>query len=160
MKTIIIYTTRHGCTQKAVEIIKDGLKGNIYAVNIKKESAHDISEYDSIIVGGSIHAGQIQSKIKEFCSKNIEILKQKRLGLFLCCMQEGDKAREQFEQAYNHELIEHACATGIFGGEFNFERMNFIEKLIVKKVSKVKESVSRIDKKAISEFIETFSSTK
>ncbi len=75
-------------------------------------------------------------------------------------MEQGDKAKKEFEQAYNHELIEHACATGIFGGEFDFERMNFIEKLIVKKVSKIKESVSRIDKKVISEFIEIFSSTK
>ena len=42
----------------------------------------------------------------------------------MCCMEEGEKATNQFNEAFPDELIQHASATGIFGGEFNFEKMN------------------------------------
>jgi len=76
----------------------------------------------------------------------------KKLGLFLCCMEEGEKANEQFENAYPENLRKHATATGLFGGEFTFEKMNFLEKSIIKKISKISESVSKINEKAINEF--------
>ena len=59
-------------------------------------------------------------------------------------MEEGETAQKQFDEAYPAELRDHATASGFFGGAFNFERMNFLEKAIVKKVAKVSESVSKI----------------
>ena len=69
-------------------------------------------------------------------------------------MEEGEKAQQQFQNAFPAELIQHATATGMFGGEFNFEKMNFIEKAIIKKISKIEKSVSKIDEQSIVEFAE------
>ena len=153
MKTLIIYATHHGTIEKIIEILEEKIENSV-SVNIKKEKIEDIKIYDAILIGGSIHVGNIQKKIKNFCVENLDELKQKRVGLFLCCMFEGEKAEEQFENAYPEELRNHAIAKGLFGGELLMNKMNFIEKIAVKKAANVTESVSKINYDAIEEFIQ------
>ncbi len=66
-----------------------------------------------------------------------------------------EKAQMQFENAYNENLRDHAIATSLFGGEFVFERMNWFERSVVKKVAGVSKSVSDIDQ-AVDRFAEKF----
>jgi menaquinone-dependent protoporphyrinogen oxidase len=152
MKTLITYCTTHGCTQKVVSEIKQYLGEGVTTCNLKKDTAPEISEFDRVIIGGSIHAGQVQKKIKQFCQNNIEIMLGKELGLFICCMEEGEKADAQLQEAYPEELLMHAKATACLGGEFNFDKMNFLEKLIVKKVAKINSTTSKVNYEAIHSF--------
>ena len=152
MKTLITYCTHHGCTEKAVREMKQSLGEEVILCNLKKERVPDLKNFDRIIVGGSIHAGQIQKKIKTFCKQNSAFLLEKELGLFICCMDEGEEAQTHFNNAFPDELIRHAKATACLGGEFNFERMNFLEKLVIRKVAKVTESTSKVDHRAIQSF--------
>ncbi len=153
MQTLIIYSTHHGTVEKIINKINEKID-NVHSVNIKKENVPDLNNYNTIIIGGSIHVGTVQKKIRIFCNDNLLQLKEKKVGLFLCCMHEGEIAQQQFDTAYPEELRQHAAATGIFGGEFDMSKMNFIEKLAVKKAANVTESISKIDYNAIDEFIE------
>jgi len=45
-----------------------------------------------------------------------------------------------------------AKTEAIFGGEYNFDKMNFVEKLLVKKIAKVSESISNLDYDSIDRF--------
>ncbi len=152
MSTLIAYMTRHGCAGKTAGMLKEHLEGDPDVLDLKKSKKLDLSRYDTVIIGGSIHAGRLQKGLRRFLEKNSEVLLEKRLGLYLCCMEEGETAWKQFEDAYPEDLRRHAAATGLFGGEFDFGRMNFIERGIVKKIAKIEESVSRIDAAAIGEF--------
>ena len=152
MSALIVFMTKHGCTEKSAGILKEHISGEVAFVNLKQEKNPNLSRHDTIIIGGSIHAGRIQNGVRRFCERNMETLLGKRLGLFICCMYEEETAEKQFEEAYPEDLRRHAAATGLFGGEFDFQKMNFIERKIVKKVAKVEESVSRIDHEAIQEF--------
>ena len=67
-------------------------------------------------------------------------------------MEEGEKAEKEFKDSYPDDLIAKAAATGIFGGAFDFQKMNFLEKAIVKKVAGVTESISRLNEEAIEAF--------
>jgi menaquinone-dependent protoporphyrinogen oxidase len=155
MSTLIVYITSPGCTEKAAQMLAEQLKDEVNLVNMKKRSRLDFSLYDTIIIGGSIHAGRIQGRVKRFCQAHLDTLKQKRLGLFLCCMEEGDNAQKQFDEAYPAELRAHAAANGLFGGEFNFDRMNFIQRAIIKKIAGTTENVSKIKKDNIHQFAAT-----
>jgi menaquinone-dependent protoporphyrinogen oxidase len=157
MKTLIVYATRHGCTGNAAFSLKDKLVGTVQVADIKIDDVPDLQEFDTVIVGGSIHAGQIQKEIKRFLSYWRAQLTQKRLGLFLCCMYEGEQAKTQFEQAYSKELRDHATTTGLFGGEFDFEKMSAFEQAIIKKVANVEKSITKINKSAIDEFAKNIS---
>ena len=152
MKTLIAYCTNHGYTEKAALELKNFLGDDVDLVNLKMETNPNIEEYERVIIGGSIHAGQIQKRVKAFCNAKLEQLKCKELGLFICCMEEGETAQKQLHEAFPEELHLKAKAVSCLGGEFNFEKMNFFEKLIVKKVAKVEESTSKINQKAIKSF--------
>lgn len=56
----------------------------------------------------------------------------KELGLFLCCMEIGEKATVQFDNAFPRALRQHAFYTGLMGGECLIDRMNFFERNLVK----------------------------
>jgi menaquinone-dependent protoporphyrinogen oxidase len=152
MSTLIAFATSHGCTENAAHMLERQLDDEVTLVNLKKRSRPDFSSFDTIIIGGSIHAGQIQGKVKRFCRQNLDTLKQKRLGLFLCCMEEGDTAQKQFDEAFPAELRNHAAVTGLFGGAFNFDKMNFLQRAIVKKAAGITESVSKIKEDNIQRF--------
>ena len=65
MKIGIVYATTHGCTEKCVLKVKAGLSGEIQSFNIKKNLKPQIDGYETILIGGSIHAGRIQKFITE-----------------------------------------------------------------------------------------------
>lgn len=156
MKTIIIYISKHGTTEKVARQIAE--KMNIKEkdmVNLRKERNPDIKEHERIIIGGSIHAGMVQKRVKDFCEKNMEILLNREVGLFLSAM-DKDRYEEEFNNAFPEKLRNHSKAKAVTGGEFNFEKMNFLEKAIVKKVGNVEESVSDIDYSQIEKFVSEF----
>ena len=156
MSTLILYMSRHGCAEKASQLLAEKLEGKVSLINLTKEKKPDISTCDSVIIGGSIHAGQIQDRIRKFCQENMDRLLRIKVGLYLCCMEQGETAWKQFNDAFPEQLREHAVAKGLFGGEFNFERMSFFEQKIVEKVANVTESKSMLDLDAIQEFVGKF----
>lgn len=149
MKTLIVFASTHGCTEKVSNELKQHFEGEVKVVNLKKEPRPELKNINRVIIGGSIHAGQIQKSVKEFCSENLETLSDKELGLFICCMEQGKTAQKQLLESYPEELLQKAKATSVLGGEFDFEKMNFIQKMIIRKVAHIKNSVSRLDYEAI-----------
>ena len=156
MATLIVYMSQHGCSEKATGILISNLSDNITLVKLDGVPDPDLSLYDRVIIGGSIHLGEIQKGIRNFCERNLDELLKRRVGLFLCCMFEGEVARKQFEAAFPPELVSHATACGLFGGEISFDKMNALEQMIVKKVAKIDHDVSRLNTSAIKEFARTF----
>jgi menaquinone-dependent protoporphyrinogen oxidase len=153
MRTLIVFATTHGCTESVVNELKEMLSGEVETINLKKDPNPSVADFDRVIIGGSIHAGQIQRRVKDFCQMALPALGDKQVGLFVCCMYEGAVAREQLQNAFPEDLHQMAKTEAIFGGEFDFRKMNFVERMLVKKIAHVSESVSRIDHKAIDRFV-------
>ncbi len=153
MKTAVIYASSHGTTEKVARQIQEGLDAeSTCLINLKAVKIIDLSLFDTIIIGGSIHAGQMQGKVKAFCKKNLVDLLQKRVALFMVGMNEPHFENE-FNNAFPELLRKHALSSKCVGGEFLFEKMNFLEKLIVKKVSGINHNVSKIDDRKIFELV-------
>jgi menaquinone-dependent protoporphyrinogen oxidase len=153
MKTAIIYSTNHGTTEKVANLIQRELEiQSVTLYNLKLSKKIDLSQFDQVIIGGSIHAGAIQGRVKEFCKKNMVTLLQKRVALFLCGMNEPEFENE-FSNAFPELLRKHALSCKVVGGEFVFEKMNFIERLIVKKVSGINQSISKIDSEKVKDLV-------
>lgn len=153
MNYLIIYMSHHGTTEKvAFELMERFGPENTTLVNLENDTVPPLEDFNTVIIGGSVRAGRIQSSLSDFCRKNIRSLLDKRVGLFMCYMNE-DLSEMEFEDSFPRELRAHAVAKGMVGGEFLLERMNILERLAVKKVKGVDESVSRLDHHAIEKFI-------
>ena len=159
MKTTIIYTSKHGTTEEVAQTISEKLKGTneVTLISLKKNPNPDISAFEAVILGAPIYAGQVSGKMKTFCKANETILLQKKTGLFVCGMNPDKKEQEkELNDAYPEVLQEKAVTTGFLGGKFLFEKMNFFERLIIKKIAKTETSVHRIDRDAVDGFVKKF----
>jgi len=155
MKTVIVYATSHGTTEKVANIIASKL-GNATLINLKKGGHIDLTQYQQVIIGGSIHAGGIQRKVREFCQRNMVQLLQMRVGLFICAMNEPEFDNE-LKMSFPELLRNHAISKKVVGGEFIIEKMNFIEKFLVKKISGVSQTISKIDENRVVELVSELS---
>ncbi len=151
MKYAILYASTHGAAREAAEFLKARLHcADIY--DIKKNRDPDLSTYDAIVVGGSVHAGMVQGAVRKILTKEADTLMAKRLGLYLCCMYENETAERQFEEAFPAPLRAHAVARGLFGGKLDLEKMGFFARVIVKKIAGVTESISKMNFAAMEKF--------
>ena len=106
-------------------------------VNLKETVPADLSSYDKIIIGGSIYMGQIQQVVKEFCNNNAEVLKCKKIGLFIVGMlDDPDTIKMTLISSFTNDLVELAVVSDSFGGIFKMKKLKFMERMIVKMVSK------------------------
>lgn len=157
MSTLIAYQSRHGCAGKVVEILKKQMPDDEVALaDLGGKQGIDLTPYDTIIIGGSIYLGSLLKGVRKFCERNIQSLLCRRVGLFICCMNEGETARGQLETAFSAELRSHATALGLFGGELDFEKMGPLEKSIIGQVVGITASITRIDENAIRDFARKF----
>ncbi len=153
MKTAIIYMSKHGATSTVATLIAESITDSELKIfNLSENENPETSEFDRILIGGSIHAGMVQKRVKDFCLKNMGILLQKEIGLFLCGMLKEEQEK-QYLTSFPEELRKHAKAYALPGGEFSLDKMNFFERAIVKKVSKIDKSISDINNEVIKDFV-------
>lgn len=154
MNIAIIYTSKHGTTEKVSQMIAENLAGHqLSLINLKKNPNPDLTDFDLLILGCGIYAGNASGSFRKFCNNNMNVLLNKELGLFICEM-EPDTARQQQEimNTYPASLLQHADAKAFVGGEFLFEEMNFMEKAIIKRIAKTDKSISAIKDTEIKKF--------
>lgn len=152
--TAIIFISKHGTTSKVAGLIKELLSENdTTLINLETQKSPDLSQCSRIILGGSIHMGKIQKEIQSFCEQNKTALKSKPIGLFLCCMYEGDKAKEQFDKAFPEDIRASAKSKALMGYELYFDRMNMIERAMTKKITGFSDYVSKIDQFQLNRFV-------
>ncbi len=152
MKILIAYESKHGCTASCALKLKEKLGGTADLLDLKKASAPPAQDYDLVALGGSIHAGKIQRRVKKFVEAHTAWMTQRKFGLFLCCLDEGEGADKEFKEAFPEDLRNRAAALGLFGGAVSFEKMNFLEKAIMKKIAKTDKSFSKIREDNIDAF--------
>ena len=156
MATLIAYATKHGVTENCAKELQKRLSCGAELCNLKN-STPDLAKYDSVILGVSVYAGMPRKQMKSFVAKHGTELAKKKLGLFLCCLSDGEQAEKQMDAAYTPELRKAACVQGVLGGGFNVSDMGIFEKFIVKKISKTEVKDSLNVRQAVMEnFVKTF----
>lgn len=149
MKTLIVYATKYGCSEKCAKLLSEKILGEADLVNITKNSTPDLSLYEKVIIGGPIYMGVMNSNITEYCNNNLDSLKNKKLALFVCSMFGDNRAEENMQKAFPEDLKNIAVSMKLFGGELNISKMKFMDKLIAKMVSKAQPKPGEIINKGI-----------
>ena len=78
MKTIVIYKSKTGFTKKYAEWIAEDLSADIF--DVSKVTINMLTEYDTMIYGGSLYAVGINGV--KFITQNINKLKDKKVVVF------------------------------------------------------------------------------
>lgn len=128
MKTIIIYTSKHGTTQKVVSYLQEKLSCD--TLNLLTTPPPSIEDYDIVVLGGSIYYGSLDPKLTAYIDANLTQLLTKKIALFLVCLMSEETAAQQFNNSFTQALLNHSLIDGFFGGVLEKETLNPIEKLV------------------------------
>lgn len=135
MKNLILYTTRYGCAEETANRMRKLLGGNCTLVNLMKERAPELTGYDTVILGGSVYIGRVQKQLTEYIRANLQQLITKNTGLYLCAGRPNEnERRKELEAAFPKELLSMAAVKEVLGYAYQFEKMNFWDRFILKKV--------------------------
>ncbi len=132
MRTLIAYRTKYGTTAACARRIAEKIGGDVALADLADARDLNPREYEVVIVGGSIYAGKIQRRVVSFCEKHRSILLQRRVGIFLCCLYEGEEALMQLQSAFPDWLLAHAFTRVLPGGEVHYDRLTFLDRLLVR----------------------------
>lgn len=154
MKSIIIYATRYGSAAETARRIQKELGGDCTLVNIMTEKVPSIDAFDTVILGGSIYIGKVQKQLTAFAMTNLKQLLSKRVGLYLSAGTQKQEDRDkELQGAFVPELFAHAVTKDVLGYAFAFEKMRFLDRLIMKKIKGDAVSASEFFDERISKFV-------
>lgn len=152
MKTLILYATKHGATREIAERIAKQI-GAATLFHLKDGTLPQLDEYDAILIGSPVYAGQVRSEVKTFAAQHTDTLKTKTLGLFLSGINQEGMA-SYLETNYPKDIVAHAKATAMPGGVFDPAKAGFFEKLIMRAVAKKTTYTNTLSDEEIKRFAE------
>lgn len=133
MKILIAYATKHGFTKTCAHALAEKLNGEADICDLGNTKP-DISKYDTVIIGGSVYMGKIRKPVRRFCENNLNELRGKGLGFFICGIAGDEDAEKQISSSFPEDLLGHAIAKEFFGGELAPEKHGPIMRKLVKSI--------------------------
>lgn len=126
MSTLIVYGSRTGYAEECAERIREKLGDEEFVIftHIDSQELPVVSDYDRIIIGGSVRFGRIQRKLKRFMDQYRSLLLQREIGIFLCCLSQGKDAEKLMHRHFPEELISHAKALCFPGGLASLDKVH------------------------------------
>lgn len=123
-------------------------------IDVKKEKNISLATYDALVLGTSVYAGQPVADFKKVIMPSDDIL-SKPLFLFVCGMEpQESKQAVEINNAFPGYILDKAKGTYFVGGEFDLKKMNFFERMIIKKIAKTSQKVSDIKEENLSKLVE------
>jgi len=143
VKTLVAYRTRYGCTQRYARLLAEKLAGEVIVADLRRESRLSPAAFDLVLLGSPIYAGAVPSGVTRFCERHRSELLRVPVGLFICCLYEGEKARAQLDTAFPDWLSLHAFGRWALGGEIRRDRLRLFDRLLVRALGRGAGDISR-----------------
>ncbi|MHC5217081.1 flavodoxin domain-containing protein [Enterococcus sp. LJL128] len=134
MKTMIIYDSKHGSTSHIAKMIGCELQFDVQLSDIQEPISLS-DDFNQIIFLAPAYAGQLRKQAAAFLASHQEALLQKTLILVNTGLQfSEEKIAQQLQAIFPAALREHAELTAFAGSIIYPDKLNFFEKLILKKI--------------------------
>lgn len=153
----LIYSTTEGHTRKIADHLATFLREKEHAINVidVREIPTDFSllEYDAVILGGSIHAGNFARPLKKFVEEQRDRLMGMAGGFFSVSLSAAEEIEEKKEevQRYFDVFVEetgwHPLVFGAFAGAMPFSRYGFLKRMLMRSIGRQVEKGQAIDTK-------------
>ena len=129
---LVLYTTKHGVTQRFAEQIAQPLDALVKEAAYAKIS--DAKTYDTIVLGCCVYAFKIKGL--DFFANHIEELKDKRLVLYTCGVNDPQlpQVRKSLDDQIRKALGDAADRVSVFHlrGRIRWQNLGLIERLALK----------------------------
>lgn len=144
MKALIVYASKFGFTEKCAQLLAKKLNGHVDIYNVKEPLPLKFEDYQKIIIGSSIYMGKIHREMRQFCNDHLQAILKLDIGLFITGAQEGLTLKNEMIENFPIEIREKSRVVGYFGYAFDFDKMNFIERMIINNVARISQNETHL----------------
>ena len=145
MKTLIAYRSKYGTVAACARAVAQRITTETVVVDLAQKPWPDPSQFDVVLIGGSIYTGRIQRDVRAFCEKNRQALMSRPVGLYICCMYQGDQAQAQLQGAYPGWLSSRAFVARSLGGELHRAKLSWFDRFLLLGLSRSTMDVMALD---------------
>ena len=142
MKVLIAYKTKYGTTAACARFLAERIHAPTELCDLAATRRVDVGSFDVVLIGGSIYGGKIQRQVTSFCDQYRDFLLGRKVGVFLCCLYQGDHAVQQMKTAFPEWLLTHVFDTALPGGELHYDKLTLMDRLLVGALSHPRGDVS------------------
>lgn len=143
-EALVVYATSEGHTARIAERIGQRLteRGDTAQVRAVADAPADLSLFDLVVVGASIHVGKHQPEVLEWATTHRDELDRSHSAFFSVSMTSSSHTPESEEQAeqYVSEFAEatgwHPELVGLFGGALLYTQYGFVKRKIIRTIAK------------------------
>jgi menaquinone-dependent protoporphyrinogen oxidase len=146
---LIAYRTRYGTTERYARLLAERLPGESRLADLRHASRLSPGDYGLILLGSPIYGGTILPGLGSFCERHREELLSRPVGLFICCLYEGERARAQLDSAFPDWLSLHAFGRWVLGGEVRLDRLNLLDRFLVRRLIRVQRDIAKMRPEAV-----------
>jgi menaquinone-dependent protoporphyrinogen oxidase len=148
MATLMVYASKHGSVEKSLNSMKKSIKDQTLMIPIKEYSNGMLDTYRAVVIGCSVHAGTVQKEVVDFVKGNLQMLSTKKTVVVINCADQ-EKYTEYFENAFGKNILSENFSLVYGGFGYYFEKMGFLERTLIKMISKMKENKEFINEKGL-----------
>jgi menaquinone-dependent protoporphyrinogen oxidase len=155
---LIVYSSIDGHTQKICQRLQQVIEQRLHqvtVVSVDEEQEVDLTVFDKIVVGGSVHYGKHSPLMVAFINKNRPILESKPNAFFSVnlvarkpekCIPENNPYLQKFLKRITWKPKELA----VFAGKIDYPSYSFFDRLIIQLIMLITKGPT--DPKAVIEF--------
>ena len=144
MKVLIVYATTEGQTRKIARFMENVLQedGHQVVVSDAEADAPSPEDFDSILLGASIHVHKYQKSLAKYIDNYRNLLNEKHSAFFSVCMAVARNDKSEHEAVYEmtHKFFEDngwsPDSEVYFAGAVKYTKYNFIKRFIMRMISK------------------------
>jgi menaquinone-dependent protoporphyrinogen oxidase len=136
-RILVTYASKAGSTMEVAERIAKNLSSQNLPVDIQPVGkGTDLTQYQAVVLGSAIRAGNLLPEVKAFMEKHQEQLSQKFFGIFIVCLTMKDETEENYKtvSAYLEPVRAQVKPDkeGLFAGTMNSSKLGFLERMLMK----------------------------
>jgi len=148
-RTLLVYATREGQTEKVAVRIAQHLKNagrDVQAVNADDKPATaklDLSDFDQLIFGASMHAGGLEKELVQFINSQTQSIRVRARSLFVVLLSAATKDPElrarslgDARQKIEGQLRVDFDDTEFIAGALMYSRYSWPMKWLMKRIAK------------------------
>ncbi|MCW9699865.1 MULTISPECIES: menaquinone-dependent protoporphyrinogen IX dehydrogenase [unclassified Avibacterium] len=139
MKTLILYSSCDGQTQKIAQFMAEKLIAEVRSIS---DNVPDLAEFDRIIIGASIRYGHFNKLLYQFIEKNTALLNRKQTAFFgvnLTARKAGKDTPEtnSYVKKFLQRIHWNPTLCAVFAGALLYPRYGWFDRMMIRFIMKI-----------------------